>query len=81
MAGPWCCARADRGVCALAGPALRAAVPHHRAHGPVPAGEAHDTPAVQAPLRPVHARVPALLPARGSQGIPGEVRAARDEEL
>lgn len=65
----------------LAGSALRAAVPDHRAHGAVPAGEAHDALAVQAPLRSVHARVPAVLPPRGSQGLPGEVCPAGDEDL
>lgn len=65
----------------LAGSALRAAVPDDRAHGSVPPGEAHDPLAVQAPLRSVHARVPAVLPPRGRQGLPGEVCTARDEDL
>lgn len=76
-----CRALADRGFCVPAGAALRAAVPHHRAHGSVPAGEAHDPAAVQAALRPVHARVPAVLPPRGTQGLPGEVCAAGHEDL
>lgn len=66
---------------APAGSALRAAVPDHRAHGSVPPGEAHDPAAVQAALRSLHARVPAVLPPRGSQGLPGEVCTAGDEDL
>lgn len=81
QAGLWCCGAADSGVCGVTGSALRAAVPDHRAHGPVPAGEADDAAAVQAPLRSLHARVPAVLPPRGTQGLPGEVCPARDEDL
>lgn len=80
QAGLWRCPGWPWLLCS-AGAALRAAVPDHRAHGSVPAGQADDPAAVQAPLRSLHARVPAVLPSRGTQGLPGEVCAAGDEDL
>jgi len=63
------------------GPPLRAAVSHDRAHGPVPAGQADDPAAVQAALRPLHARLPAVLPARGRQGLPRALCSSGHEDL